>query len=159
MVEDFIVVQGDCLEEGFVEEFGQWQGIIIGWGFKGNMMSYIMVKNFIFGVYVDFVGQLIVCNFCFYNINSSGIIGFYSCIDFENCLVYNNFVNFVQLVNGGDYNFDYCMVVSYGVDVFVMFLFNFFCYDSFFICQVWNDYCIWANFCNCIFFGISWDEL
>lgn len=157
--EDSIVVQGDRLEEGFAEEPGQWQGIIIGRGSKGSTMSYTTVKNSIFGVYVDSLGQLTARNSRFYNTNSSGIIGFHSRIDLENCLVYNNFANSVQLVNGGDYNFDYCTVASYGVDASAMSLSNFFCYDSPFTCQVRNDYRIRANFRNCIFFGTSRDEL
>lgn len=157
--EDSIVVQGDRLETGFAEEPGQWQGIIIGRGSKGNTMKYTSVKNSIFGVYVDSLGQLSAENSRFYNTNSSGIIGFHSSIDLKNCLVYNNFANSVQLVNGGDYNFDYCTVASYGVDASAISLSNFFCYDSPFVCQVRNEYRIRANFRNCIFFGTSRDEL
>ena len=157
--EDSIVIQGDRLEEGFQDEPGQWQGIIIGRGSRGNTMSYTTVKNSIFGVYVDSLGELSARNSRFYNTNSSGIIGFHSRIDLENCLVYNNFANSVQLVNGGDYNFDYCTVASYGVDASAISLSNFFCYDSPFTCQSRNDYRIRANFRNCIFFGTSRDEL
>ncbi len=154
-----IIVQGDRLEEAFAEEPGQWQGIIIGKGSRGNQMSYTTVKNSIFGVYVDSLGELNAQNSRFYNTNNSGIIGFHSTINMENCLVYNNFGNSVQLIQGGDYNFDYCTVASYGVDASAIALSNFFCYDSPLTCEVRRDYRMRARFRNSIFFGSSRDEL
>ncbi len=157
--EDSIVVQGDRLEEGFQEEPGQWQGIIIGRSSRGNTLEYTTVKNSIFGVYVDSLGELTARNTRIYNTNSSGILGFHSTINLENCLVYNNFANSVQLINGGDYRFDYCTFASYGVDASAMGLSNFFCYDDPFNCLVRNEYRLRGTFRNCIFFGSSRDEL
>ena len=157
--EDPVVVQGDRLEEAFQDETGQWQGIIIGRGSRGNTMAYTEVKNAIFSVYVDSLGEFSAENSRFYNSSSSGIIGFSSNIRLTNCLVYNNGANSVQLVLGGNYEFDYCTVASYGVDASALSLSNFFCYDDPFQCQVRSDFPLRGRFRNCIFFGSSRDEL
>lgn len=154
-----ITVQGDRLEEAFQEESGQWQGIIIGKGSRGNSMEYTTVKNAIFGVYVDSLGQFTARNSRFHNTVSSGLIGFRSSIKLENCLVYNNGSNSVQLVQGGDYEFDYCTVASYGVNASAIGMSNFFCYDSPLICADLRVHRLNARFRNCIFFGSSRDEL
>ncbi|MCB0615366.1 MAG: hypothetical protein KDC75_18740, partial [Phaeodactylibacter sp.] len=96
-----IVIQGDRLEEPFQEQPGQWQGIILGKGSKGNVMEWATVKNAVFSVYVDSLAELTASNSRFYNTNSSGIIGFHSTISLENCLVYNNLSSSVQLILGG----------------------------------------------------------
>jgi len=157
--EEPIIVQGDRLEEPFQEEPGQWQGIIIGRGSRGNTMDYTEVKNAIFSVYVDSLGELTARNSRFYNSNSNGIVGFSSTIRLTNCLIYNNFGNSVQLTLGGVYQFDYCTLASYGVDASALSLSNFFCYDDPFECQVREDFPLRAVFRNCIFFGSARDEL
>lgn len=154
-----IVVQGDRLEEAYQDEPGQWQGIIIGRGSRGNRMAFTEVKNAIFSVYVDSLGEFSAENSRFYNTSSSGIIGFSSNIELTNCLLYNNGANSVQLVLGGNYEFDYCTVASYGVDASAISLSNFFCYDDPFQCQVRSDFPLRGRFRNCIFFGSSRDEL
>jgi hypothetical protein len=157
--EEPIVVQGDRLEEGFQEEAGQWQGIIIGRGSQGNRMEYTEVKNAIFSVYVDSLGQFSASNSRFYNTSSSGIIGFSSNIDLTNCMVYNNGGNALQFVLGGNYELNYCTVASYGVNASAMGLSNFFCYDDPFQCQIRREFPLRGRFRNSIFFGSSRDEL
>ena len=154
-----ITVQGDRLEASFEEEAGQWQGIIIGRGSRGNTMAFTEVKNAIFSVYVDSLGEFSAENSRFYNSSSSGIIGFSGSIQLKNCLVYNNGGNSIQLVLGGNYEFDYCTVASYGVDASAMSLSNFFCYDDPGQCQTRRDFPLRGRFRNCIFFGSSRDEL
>ncbi len=154
-----ITIQGDRLEEPFKEAPGQWQGIILGKGSKGNVMEWATVKNTIFSVYVDSLAELTARNSRFYNTNSSGIIGFHSTIRLENCLVYNNLSSSVQLILGGDYSFDYCTVASYGVDASAISMSNFFCYDDFLNCQLLEENPLRARFRNCIFFGSRSDEV
>ncbi|MCB0558514.1 MAG: right-handed parallel beta-helix repeat-containing protein [Lewinellaceae bacterium] len=154
-----IVIQGDRLEEPFQEQPGQWQGIILGKGSKGNVMEWATVKNAVFSVYVDSLAELTASNSRFYNTNSSGIIGFHSTISLENCLVYNNLSSSVQLILGGDYTFDYCTVASYGVDASAISMSNFFCYDDFLNCQFLEENPLKARFRNCIFFGSRRDEV
>ncbi|HMQ48004.1 MAG TPA: right-handed parallel beta-helix repeat-containing protein [Saprospiraceae bacterium] len=154
-----IVVEGDRLEENFLEQPGQWQGIIIGKGSQNNSMEYTTVKNAIFAVYVDSMGEFTARNSRFYNTNSSGIIGFHGKIDLENCLVYNNESNSLQVIQGGDYTFQYCTFASYGVDASAVGLTNFFCYDGLPPCEYLGTYRVNAFFQNCILFGSRNDEL
>ena len=155
--EEPIIVEGDRLEEGFAEANGQWQGLVIGRGSKGNLLEYTTIKNSIFSVYVDSLGELTARNAQFYNTNSSGVIGFHSSINMENCLLYNNGANSAQLILGGNYNFKYCTVTSYGVDAAALYMSNYFCYDQ--LCNTFEQAPLKAEFTNCIFFGSSRDEL
>jgi hypothetical protein len=154
-----VILQGDRLEESFAEEEGQWTGLIIGKGSKGNVIEYTTIKNSIFGVYVDSTATLTARNSRFYNTVSSGIIGFHSTITAENCLVYNNFSNSVQLIHGGNYRFTYCTVASYGVNASALGMSNFFCYDNPTTCQDLGIFALYARFINSIIFGSRRDEL
>jgi hypothetical protein len=155
--EDSIIIQGDRLEEGFAEESGQWQGMVIGRGSRGNLMEYTVVKNGVFSVYVDSLAEFTARNSRFYNTNSSGVIGFNSQITLENCLLYNNQANALQLILGGVYDFKYCTVANYGVDASALYMSNYFCYD--FNCNVSAQAPLLASFTNCILFGSGRDEL
>ena len=155
--ENPVVIQGDRLEDSFQEEAGQWNGIVLGRGSRGNVLEYTTVKNARFGVLVDSTAELTARNSQFYNTLSSGLIGFHSRITAENCLVYNNGGTSVLLVLGGDYNFTYCTFASYGVNASALGLSNFFCYDE--NCQQSATYRLNARFVNSIIFGSQNDEL
>ncbi|MCP3930686.1 MAG: hypothetical protein GY705_16470 [Bacteroidetes bacterium] len=157
--ENPVIIQGDRLEEDFQEDAGQWSGIILGKGSKGNQLDFATVKNARFSVYVDSSATLQANNCRFYNTVSSGLVGFHSTIDADNCLVYNNGGNSVQLLNGGDYSFDYCTLASYGVDASSIGMSNFFCYDSPFECQVRSEYRLNVSIRNSILFGSRKDEI
>ena len=144
-----IIIEGDRLEEGFAEAAGQWQGIVIGEESNNNYMEYTTIKNSIFSVFVDSLSDLTAKNCQFYNTTSSGILGFQSAINLENCLVYNNGGNSVQIILGGFYNFNYCTVASYGVDASAMYLSNYACYGN--NCQVSVQFPLNASFTHCIF--------
>ena len=148
--ENPVVIQGDRLEEPFQDEVGQWTGIVLGKGSKGNEIRYATVKNSIFGVYVDSAATLFTENSRYFNTASSGIVGFHSSITAENCLVYNNFSTSVNLVHGGIYQFTYCTVASYGVNASALGLNNFFCYDGITSCQYLGINRLKADFINCI---------
>lgn len=157
-----VVIQGDRLEEPFLELDGQWNGIILGNGSRNNLIEYTTVKNARFGVLVDSSAQLTTRNSQYYSTSSSGLIGFHSSINAENCLIYNNGGNSVQLLFGGDYNFTYCTFASYGVDASATGMSNFFCYDEeqgLGQCQDLRQYRLNAKFINCILFGSRRDQL
>lgn len=75
----------------------------------------------------------------------------------DNCLFYDNGVNVVQFIYGGSYQFDYCIVVSYGVDVLVLVMNNFQCYND--DCFVNFVFLLEVEVINCIFFGLCCDEI
>jgi hypothetical protein len=154
-----IVVQGDRLESEFQNEPGQWAGIVLGKGSRGNVFEYTAVKNAIFGLYVDSAATVVLRNSQIYNTASSGIIGFHSTITAENCLLYNNRANAVQLLHGGDYRFTYCTVASFGVNASALAMSNFFCYDNNTSCRSLGVFRLRARFINSIFFGSNRDAI
>ena len=157
--ENPVVIQGDRLEESFQDDPGQWNGIVLGRGSKGNIMNFTTVKNSRFAVLVDSTAELTARNSQFYNTASSAIIGFASNINMDNCLVYNNGATSVLLTLGGTYNFNYCTFASYGVDASALSMQNFFCFDDPFNCAVNAVFPLKASFRNSIIFGSRQDEI
>ena len=159
-LEEPIIIQGDRLEEPFLDEAGQWTGIVIEPQSKGNRIQYTTIKNSLFGVFVDSLAELSLQNSQIYNTNGNGLIGFRGIISATNTLIYNNGSNSVQILLGGAYDFDHCTVASYGVDASAIFMSNFFCYDDNPLnCDIFALHRLNANFRNCIFFGSSRDEV
>lgn len=152
-----VIIQGDRLEESFLDEAGQWNGIVIGRGSRGNVIEYATVRNSRFGILVDSTAQLTARNTRIYNTASSGLIGFHSNITAENCLVYNNGATSVLLTLGGNYDFTYCTIASYGVNASALGMSNFFCYTS--DCTVAAENRLRARFKNSIIFGSQNDEI
>lgn len=158
--ENPVIIQGDRLEEAFEEEAGQWRGIFIGRNSKGNVINHTTIKNSSFGIYADSASTLAIRNSQIYNTASSGLIGLHSTISMDNSLIYNNGFHGVQLIFGGDYNFNYCTVASYGVDASALLMSNFICYvPEGFGCAFGATYRLNATFNNSIFFGNRRDEI
>ncbi len=155
-----VIIQGDRLEEEFLDDAGQWTGIAISKMSKGNSIEYATIRNCRFAVQVDSAATLEVKNAQFYNTASSGIIGFNSEIKMSNTLVYNNGFHSILLLHGGDYSFDYCTVASYGGESSALWLSNYYCYvPDGFNCLLPSSYRINATFRNSIFYGSRRDEL
>lgn len=155
--EEPVIIQGDRLEESFQEAAAQWTGIILGKGSKNNNIAFATVKNSRFGILVDSTATLNVKNSQFYNTLGGGLIGYHSNIEAENCLVYNNGGNSVQLLFGGDYEFNYCTFSSFGVDAEALALSNFWCFDP--NCELAKEFPLNARFKNCIITGSKADEI
>ncbi len=155
--EEPVIIQGDRLEESFLDQAGQWYGIIIGRGSKGSKIENATIRNSIFGIYVDSTGDATLDKVQIYNTSSSGIVGYRSTIKATNTLVYNNGANAVQFILGGDYTMDHCTVASYGIDASALAATNFFCYDA--TCQSNAAFRLNATFRNSIFFGSQRDEI
>lgn len=157
--ENPVIIQGDRLETPFLDDPGQWTGIILGKGSKGNIISYATIRNSIFGIYADSTSEVQINNTQIYNTASSGIIGFKSRLTANNLLVYNNGSTSVNLLLGGVYNFNFCTIASYGVDASALSMSNFFCYDDFINCSIRAEDRLTANFRNSIIFGSRKDEI
>lgn len=158
--ENPVIIQGDRLEENFLDESGQWTGIAIGKLSRGNTIEHAVIRNCRFAVQVDSAATLDVKNAQFYNTASSAVIGFNSRITMSNSLIYNNGFHSILLLHGGDYQFDYCTVASYGGESTALWLSNFFCYvQDGFNCLVPSAYRVNARFRNSIFYGSRRDEL
>ena len=150
-----VTIQGDRLEEPYQDNSGQWVGIYMR--SQGNKINHTTIKNGQFGVRVDPNASLEIKNSEIYNMSSVGIAGVAGSIYAENCLIYNTGSFCTQLILGGDYNFDYCTMASYGVDASALSLSNGLCQTLGCSDALWND--LNADFKNCIIYGSREDEV
>jgi len=154
-----VIIQGDRLEPAYQDVSGQWYGIILGRGSKGNQISYTTIKNSIVGLYVDSTGECTLRNSRIFNTASNGLVGVRATINADNCLIYNNGGNAVQFINGGDYRFNYCTIASYGSNSSALGMTNYVCYDDPVTCQRRSQYRLNASFRNSIIYGSDQDEI
>lgn len=154
-----VTIQGDRLEESFQEVPGQWGGIWLTRTSRGNKIEHTQIKNARFGIIVDSSSTLIIENSQIVNAISSGVIGFHSRINAENCLFAANGGNAAQLVYGGSYNFVYCTLASYGVDNSALSMSNVLCTDELGLCSEFRLNDLKARFKNSIIYGSRSDEI
>ena len=152
-----VVIQGDRLEPDFKDVAGQWAGIIIGPGSTDNVIQFAEIKNSTVGVRVDSAASLTIRQTKIYNTSGAAIQGQQATIRAENCLFYNNASNSVALNYGGDYDFKYCTVASYGAAAASLYFSNTLCLAQF--CTEFRTAQLYANFKNCIFFGSRKDQI
>ncbi len=156
--ENPVVIQGDRLESAFDEEPGQWYGVVLTAGSKGNSLEYTTIKNSVLGIAADSAAELSMKNTQIYNTTASSIIGIQSTIEASNCLVYNSSSTAVNLIYGGNYDFTYCTFASYGVNASALSLSNTLCLDAPF-CNDFRAFPLNATFTNSIIFGSLKDEI
>lgn len=109
-----VVIQGDRTEEEFQELDGQWTGIVLSAGSKGNSLTYTTVKNSLFGIFVDSAAELSLQNVRIQNTSGPGLFALHADVSAENCLFFNNGNHCVQIGYGGTYRFTYCTLANYG---------------------------------------------
>ncbi|MEM1322107.1 MAG: hypothetical protein AAGG75_17735 [Bacteroidota bacterium] len=156
--EDSVVIQGDRLEPSFDDIEGQWFGIIISAGSRGNRFEYTTIKNAIIGVAADSASSLVMKQTQIFNTSSNAVLGIRSTITAENCLFYNNAAGAVRFTYGGDYQFDFCTLASYGVDASALSMSNSLCLNAP-VCSQYRPYRLNADFRNSIIFGSRRDEI
>jgi len=154
-----VIIQGDRLEEAFENLRGQWNGIVLGKGSRGNEFNYTSVLNSRFAVLVDSSAEVTMRNSQFYNTAGNGVVGFHARIKAENCIFHSNGSNSVQLIFGGDYEFTYCTIANYGVNAAALGMSNFWCYDDPLTCQNRKDFRLNATFVNSIIYGSRRDQI
>lgn len=152
-----VIFEGDRLEPEFEQEAGQWTGIWLQSGTSGHRLDHCIIRNSIIGLRADSAVDLQLRNTQIYNTASSGLIGIHADIRAENCLFHTNTGFGIQLEYGGNYDFTYCTVASYGVDGEALRMGNALCLDEECINYVWNK--LYARFNNCILFGARSDQI
>lgn len=157
--ENPVVIQGDRLEPSFEEEAGQWWGIYLSGGSKGNRISYTTIKNSNLGIYADSASVLTLTNTRIRNTAGPGLYGIQAKIRADNTLIHSNYSTSVYLTRGGDYSFNYCTIASYGVDADALQLSNFVCIGDGPICPEVAVAPLKAYFTNSIIAGSRKDEL
>ncbi|RMG87459.1 MAG: right-handed parallel beta-helix repeat-containing protein [Bacteroidetes bacterium] len=152
-----VIFQGDRLEEEFQDADGQWFGIYLEQGSRGNRFEYAIIKNPLFGIFADSAAELTLKNTQILNASGSGLIGIHSDITAENCLFADNGNRAVQIGFGGTYDFTYCTLASFGVDAPALSLSNGICDDP--LCSTGRVFPLNALFRNCIIYGSRRDEI
>ena len=153
--ENPVVIQGDRLEEFFEEITGQWSGIRIS-----GEDSYLLnteIKNSKLGIYVDSSASLELDKVKVYNTTGPGLYAKHADIQASNTLFYNNGGGSVQLVQGGNYDFTYCTLASYGYDASALTVSNGICYDP--LCSTFDINPLNIKVTNSIVFGSRRDEI
>lgn len=154
-----VVLQGDRIEQEqqFQEGTGQWWGIWLSPLSSGHEIEYGEIKNSIIGIYVDSLVDLTIKNSKIHNTSSNNILARHSTINAENCLFYSANQSNLYMLEGGDYNFNYCTIATYGSAYGIsheqpaVTMSNNFCLDNFCTAYRYND--LNANFSNCIITG------
>lgn len=152
-----VIFEGDRLESEFNDEPGQWTGIWLQSGTTGHDIQHCIIRNSIIGVRVDSAADLRLRNTQIYHTASSGLIGIHAKINAENCLFYSNTGYGIQLEYGGEYQFDYCTVASYGVDGEALRMGNALCLDE--GCATYVADKLYARLRNCILTGSRTDQI
>ena len=159
--ENPIIFQGDRLEPEFSDIPDQWAGIIMSDNCRGNIFNYTTIRNSRVGIRTDSAASLSLKNCKIYNTASSGLLSQHSTITGENCLIYNNGVNALQIEFGGDYNFTYCTFSSLGSKNAALATNNYRCYEPTDVggCNRAKVYRPNLAMTNCIIYGGKDDEL
>ncbi len=155
-IDNPVIFQGDRLEESFSEISGQWAGIRLGAGSSGHIIENAIIKNSIVGLRADST-DLTLNNVQIANTSGSGLISVRSDITATNSLFHSNSGNCVQLEFGGNHDFKYCTLASFGVDASALRFSNALCLDQF--CSEYIPNSIDVSFENSIIFGSRKDEL
>jgi len=155
-----VVFQGDRLEKEFADVSSQWVGLLFWQQSRGNNLSHTIIKNSIVGLLADSLAQIKLSGCIIHNTGGPAIRGRNAEISADNCLLFDNGANNVQLTYGGKYRFDYCTFSSYTGKSEALSLNNFtcpdppVCFSGIFIVNPLD-----AKFTNCILAGSDADEI
>lgn len=154
-----VIIQGDRLEPKFVDVKNQWVGLLFWQESRGNILRHTTIKNSIIGLRADSMAQVTLNSCKIFNTGNAGIISRFGDVSADNCLLYNNDGNGLQLIMGGNYKFNYCTIASYIGQSEALVLADFYCPET--PCP--QDKLIVkpvnATFNNCIFAGSGKDEI
>lgn len=156
--ENPVTIEGDRLEEDFADADGQWTGLVFSASSEENLLENAIVKNALFGIYVDSSAELTMRNTQVFNTSGAGLFAVHAKVEAENCLFHSNGSHSVQLIYGGDYQFDYCTLANYGTDAAALSFGNGVCTDA--LCtEPPRIYRLRTDFRNCIVYGSKRDEV
>jgi hypothetical protein len=115
---DRVYFQGDRLDEPYKDYPASWPGIFFRNSSKDNVFNYAVVKNAFQAIALQNlapnnpVPKLILNESIIDNGYDAGIIAINSSVQARNCLISNCGKN-LYLVQGGNYQFTHCTVVTY----------------------------------------------
>lgn len=114
---DSIVFRGDRLDPDYRDLPGSWPGLYFRGNSKDNRLTYAILQNSYQSVVVEKPSvnanpKLILQETIIDNSYDAGVLAVNSSITARNCLISNCGYN-ILLVQGGNYQFDYCTAASY----------------------------------------------
>jgi len=156
-IDNPVVFQGDRLESVFNDIDGQWTGIRFLEGSINNSLEHTIIKNSILGIQADSAAVVNLKSTQISNTSGAGISASHATIAAENCLFFDNYGGGINLGYGGNYDFKYCSIGSYGIQAPALEMSNIKCLDQF--CTSFRQNALVAKFTNCIIAGSSDDEM
>ncbi len=156
-IDNPVVFQGDRLESVFNNIDGQWTGIRFLEGSSNNSLNHTIIKNSILGIQADSASVIALINTQIYNTTGAGLSASHANITAENCLFFDNYGGGIRLGYGGNYDFQYCSIGSYGIQAPSLEMNNIKCLDPF--CTTFRKNALSVRFTNCIIAGSSDDEM
>lgn len=158
-----VVLQGDRLDEGFDDEPGQWEQVLLAKGSINNVFNYVIIKNAIRGLRVDSASNenpTLVMNSCqILNAAGIGLLGQTARIVANNCVFANCGEFTAALAFGGDYIFNHCTFANYWRfqtrQNGQLFLNNYFIDNE----DMVRGRPLNAQFNNCVVYGTQEDEI
>lgn len=154
---DPVIIQGDRLEEEFVDVPGQWAGIRYTTGSLAANITHTKILNSIVGIRADSAVSLNLNKVEIRNSASSGLVGVSANIKATNCLFADNGGYGMQFEIGGNYDINYCTVANYGNEKSALRMANTLCLNQ--DCSEYYQASLYARFNNCILFGSQKDEI
>ena len=155
-LEEPVVIQTDRLEPEFDDIASQWVGLRLQG--KNNSIEYATIKNSVVGVYLDSTAELSIKNTQIFHTGSTGLFADFANVSVENSLFHSNGGSAVTIIHGGDYDFSYTTLASYGVDASALTLSNGICYDGL-LCESFDIKPLKVDIKNSIVFGSRADEI
>lgn len=117
-INDSVIFRGDRLEQYYIDDPGNWEGIHLLRSSRDNEINYAVIKEAIVGIRVDSLKETSAPKLTMRNSQirftlSSGLLGITSDIYAENCLIHACGEWNVQLEFGGNYEFENCTFANY----------------------------------------------
>ncbi|HEX5625491.1 MAG TPA: hypothetical protein VFX48_05710 [Saprospiraceae bacterium] len=153
-----VVFEGVRLESEFKDQPGQWSGIFLEKGSRGNRLEYAVIKNNLIGLAADSLSEVELAQCRIYNNSLYGIYASSSDVRLINGLLYNQGASAVLIQTGGNFEMDYSTLASYGNTEPALYLSNARCIDVPF-CQYIVEYPLQARIRNCVIAGSDNDEI
>lgn len=153
--EEPVIVQDDRTEPEFI---GLWGGLRLGPLSGPHTLTHTIIRHAATAVAVDSAATLTLESVQLQSTAGSGLFARHATVTATNSLFFDNGGSGAALIYGGDYNFDYCTIASYGNDGEGLALTNFYCPDP--LCQTGvfvNQ--LNATFRNSIIVGSAGDEI
>lgn len=117
--DSLVVFQGDRLEYEFLDQPGQWNGIILNESPEEHLFNYTIVKNAFVGIQMTPLGDdntwqsnLIITNSVVKNMTNFGLYSYASIVTANNT-VFANCATYTVCLVGGSYDFRHCTMADY----------------------------------------------